>query len=111
MPLKPAQIVVIIGIILIGLAINLLGDIILPFVLGFAVAYLLDPLADRLEALGLPRALATATITLVFVASLIVALTLGLPVLAEQVSALVAAVPGYIQALQGLIDAQQMGLP
>ena len=111
MPLKPAQIVVIIGIILIGLAINLLGDIILPFVLGFAVAYLLDPLADRLEALGLPRALATATITLVFVASLIVALTLGLPVLAEQISALVAAVPGYMQALQGWIDAQQMGLP
>ena len=111
MPLKPAQLIVIIGIILVGLGINLLGDIILPFVLGFALAYLLDPLADRLEALGLPRALATATITLVFVVSLIVALTLGLPVLAEQILALVAAVPGYMQALQGWIDAQQMGLP
>ena len=111
MPLKPAQLIVIIGIILAGLGINLLGDIILPFVLGFALAYLLDPLADRLEALGLPRALATATITLVFVVSLIVALTLGLPVLAEQILALVAAVPGYMQALQGWIDAQQMGLP
>ena len=111
MPLKPAQLIVIIGIILVGLGINLLGDIILPFVLGFALAYLLDPLADRLEALGLPRALATATITLVFVVSLIMALTLGLPVLAEQILALVAAVPGYMQALQGWIDAQQMGLP
>lgn len=111
MPLKPAQLIVIIGIMLVGLGINLLGDIILPFVLGFALAYLLDPLADRLEALGLPRALATATITLVFVVSLIVALTLGLPVLAEQILALVTAVPGYMQALQGWIDAQQMGLP
>ncbi len=111
MPIKPAQIVVIIAVILLGLAINLLGDIILPFVLGFAIAYLLDPLADRLEALGLPRALATATITLIFVAGLMVGLTLGLPVLAEQISALVAAVPAYMQALQGWIDAQQMGLP
>jgi predicted PurR-regulated permease PerM len=31
-----------------------LGDVVLPFVLGAAIAYLLDPLADRLQRLGLP---------------------------------------------------------
>ena len=32
-----------------------LGDVLLPFVLGGAVAYFLDPVADRLERLGLSR--------------------------------------------------------
>jgi predicted PurR-regulated permease PerM len=33
-----------------------LGDVILPFVLGAAAAYFLDPVADRLERMGLGRA-------------------------------------------------------
>lgn len=40
-----------------------LGNQLLPFVLGAAVAYFLDPVADRLEKLGASRALATAIIT------------------------------------------------
>ena len=35
-----------------------LGDVLLPFVLGAAIAYFLDPLADKLERLGLSRVLA-----------------------------------------------------
>ena len=34
----------------------LFSSVLLPFVSGIALAYLLDPVADRLEALGLPRA-------------------------------------------------------
>ena len=41
-----------------------LGDVILPFVLGGAIAYFLDPVADRLEAMGLSRALSVTVITL-----------------------------------------------
>ena len=44
------------------LALWWLGDVILPFVLGGAVAYFLDPVADRLEAMGASRALATGII-------------------------------------------------
>ena len=36
-----------------------LRDILLPFVAGFALAYLLDPVADRLQRLGLGRLGAT----------------------------------------------------
>ena len=32
-----------------------LGNVILPFILGAAVAYFLDPVADRLQRLGLSR--------------------------------------------------------
>ena len=42
----------------------LLGDILLPFVLGAAIAYLLDPIVDRLERLGTGRVLGTILILL-----------------------------------------------
>ena len=37
-----------------------LGDVIVPFLVGGAIAYFLDPIADRLERLGLGRSAATA---------------------------------------------------
>ena len=40
----------------------LLGATLLPFLLGAALAYFLDPLADRLERLGLNRVAATSVI-------------------------------------------------
>ena len=40
-----------------------LGDVILPFVLGAAIAYFLDPVADRMESMGASRALAVGIIT------------------------------------------------
>ena len=39
----------------------LLGDTLLPFFAGAAIAYFLDPIADRLERLGMGRAMATST--------------------------------------------------
>ncbi len=40
-----------------------LGNVLLPFVIGAAIAYFLDPLADRLEARGVSRSTATGIIT------------------------------------------------
>ena len=39
------------------------GNAVLPFILGAAAAYLLDPVADRLEGMGLSRTLAVVVIT------------------------------------------------
>ena len=90
---------------IIGLSVALylltaLSDIMLPFVLGFALAYFLDPLADRLEALGMRRSLATLTITFVVGFALLAALAFGLPVLAQQITLIIAALPGYISDIQ-----------
>ncbi len=52
----------------------LLRDILLPFIAALALAYLLDPLADRLERVGLSRL--AATIVILVVAILIFALVL-----------------------------------
>ncbi|WP_281825782.1 AI-2E family transporter [Jannaschia rubra] len=77
-----------------------LGPVLLPFIVGGAIAYILDPLADRLEALGLPRVAATAIITLIAVTGLIVAVAFLIPTLIEQTNALVRLAPEYFNALR-----------
>ena len=80
-----------------------LGDIILPFVLGMAVAYFLDPVADRLEALGLSRALATVTITLIAGLAFLLVALMVLPRLVEQAVALVNTAPQLFSDLQAFL--------
>lgn len=78
----------------------LLGDVLLPFVLGGALAYLLDPIADRLERAGLSRALSVTVISLVMTLGAVLAVLLVIPALVNQLVDLVAAAPGYAQSLQ-----------
>src|SRR3712207_9396089 len=73
----------------VGLALFVLRDILLPFVAGFALAYLLDPLADRLERLGLGRLTGTLIILVLFVLFFILVLVLLAPLVAHQLSAFV----------------------
>ncbi|MEZ5751196.1 MAG: AI-2E family transporter, partial [Paracoccaceae bacterium] len=76
-----------------------LGDVILPFVLGAAVAYFLDPVADRLERLGLSRTAATVTISLGALAAFVIAALLLLPMLFEQAQSLIAMAPQVLDNL------------
>ena len=84
--------------------IALLSEILLPFVAAMVGAYFLNPLADRLEALGLNRAL--AAILIVGVAAILISLALVLlvPVLAEQIRQLVAALPGETERFKALVE-------
>lgn len=83
-----------------------LGPVLLPFIVGGAIAYILDPLADRLEVMGLPRAAATTIITLVGVLALLLAVAFILPMLVEQTTALVRAAPDYFNALRDWLTAR-----
>ena len=85
----------VIGLFILGLW--LLKGILLPFVAGMAIAYLLDPLADRLESYGLSRLLATTFITVFFLALAIVSMILLLPVLYNQSMALLDIMPDLIR--------------
>lgn len=73
-----------------------LSPILTPFVTSAALAYLGDPLTDRLERLGVRRGLATATVFFMILLSLTAFVFLLIPLLRQQVGALVNAVPGYI---------------
>lgn len=77
-----------------------LGDVILPFVLGMAIAYCLDPIADKLEEWGLSRG---ASVAVIFIIGLIIFFVMVLaivPTIVSQASALVAAAPEYISRLR-----------
>lgn len=84
----------------------LLGDVLLPFVLGAALAYFLDPVADRLQRLGLGRIGATVTISLAVLLVVVVAALLVIPVLAEQTSAMIASLPEVSERLVTLVNTQ-----
>lgn len=61
-----------------------LGNVLLPFVLGGAIAYFLDPVADRLEKMGCSRIAATAIITVIGVVGFIFTMLLVIPALVGQ---------------------------
>ncbi len=86
----------------VGLAtfIYILRGALFPFVAGMAVAYLLDPVADRLERLGVPRSIASLLIVLVFVLVLAIILVVLVPILIDQVTDLVTRAPAYIDSLR-----------
>ena len=61
-----------------------MGNVLMPFLLGGAIAYFLDPVADRLERMGLTRALATALITTVALLLFVIMALLVVPTLINQ---------------------------
>lgn len=90
-----------------GLALlYLLGDILLPFVVGAALAYLLDPLADRLERIGIGRLGATIVILCLFVLVFVLGLVVLVPIVVNQIVAFAEQLPSYVQRLQVLIAEQ-----
>ena len=85
------------------LALWALGDVILPSVLGGAIAYLLDPVADRLEKLGLTRVLSVAVITVIGLFLFLILVLLVFPTLIQQSIALAEAAPALIDSLQATL--------
>lgn len=80
----------------------LLREVLLPFVAGAALAYLLDPLATRLERLGLNRLIATLVIVFSFLGGLIILFVLTGPIVVSELIYFVDNFPRYIKQLQGL---------
>ena len=89
-----------------GLVLWQLGNVLLPFVLGAAVAYFLDPVADRLERMGLSRVAATVTISLSALLAFVIATLLIVPLLVEQTRALIAVAPSLTEDLIAFLNAQ-----
>jgi predicted PurR-regulated permease PerM len=89
-----------------GLFLYVFSSILLPFVVGMSLAYFLDPVADRLERLGLSRMLATLVILISFIVVFVLALMIFVPILVSQFSDFAVRLPGYIAQLQALIASQ-----
>ncbi len=99
------------------LALWLLNDILLPFVVGAVIAYFFDPVVARLQRYGLSRTWATAAVTILAALVAIAVAMAILPPLFGQVQDLVVKAPQYaVRAaarLQPMIEPvrERLGLP
>jgi predicted PurR-regulated permease PerM len=92
------------------LALILLKDILLPFLVGMGAAYLLDPLADRLERLGLSRIAATSLITFGFFVVIVGFMLVLLPPLLRQAAELASQLPVFLETLRDRLVPKIEGL-
>jgi predicted PurR-regulated permease PerM len=81
----------------------ILRDVLLPFVAGMALAYFLNPLADRLERHGLNRLLAALLVIGVFAMVFLLVVMLVVPLLGSQLFALIQRLPQYVTRLQDVV--------
>ena len=80
----------------------LLREVLLPFVAGMVLAYLLDPVANRMERLGMNRLLATLAIIACVVAALAIVIVLTVPVIIRELSLFIEHVPLYVRRVHML---------
>lgn len=78
-----------------------LRGVLTPVLIAFGLAYLLDPLVDRLQLLGLPRVAGIAILLAVVLALLALGVLLLLPAVVRDVSSLLRELP---QALSRLLE-------
>ncbi len=84
----------------------LLRDVLTPFAAGLVLAYLLDPLVDRLQKWRLGRLGASLLIVGIFVAVFVGILIVVVPLLANQTASFIEKAPGYVLRLQALLTEQ-----
>ena len=87
------------GFAMFALLLYLLSGVLAPFVAGLAVAYFFDPLADRLEDVGLSRGLSAGVVILTFLGLTAAMLILLFPLLQGQIIGLLSRVPDLIEFL------------
>ncbi len=80
--------------------------ILLPFLVGMALAYLLDPVADLLERWKFSRFWATMLVISLMVLIFVAAFLLLVPLILEQALGLALRLPGYVTQLQDFANAK-----
>jgi predicted PurR-regulated permease PerM len=98
------------GLAVLALFLWLLADVLMPFAAGFAIAYLLDPVADRLERAGLNRLGATLIILIGFILVIALVLSILAPALGGQIAAFIDALPSIAARLRDLATEQGASL-
>ncbi len=80
-----------------------LGSVMLPFLVGGAVAYFLDPVADRLERAGCSRVMATSIISAFALLAVVLVVLAVIPSLVKQLSALIDSAPAIFGRLEAFL--------
>ena len=89
-----------IAIALTGWLFYLLAPILTPFIAAALLAYIGDPLADRLQKIKLPRTIAVVAVFVLTFLAIALLVLLILPLIRTQISALMDALPGIIAEIE-----------
>jgi predicted PurR-regulated permease PerM len=81
----------------------LFRGILLPFVVGAALAYLLNPMVNQLQAWRINRALATSIVLLSVITIIVSLFFMLVPMIGQQIIGLIQRLPGYVTDLQELV--------
>lgn len=83
-----------------GYLLYLLSPVLTPFLLAAILAYIGDPLADRLEALKFPRFWAVVTVFASLIAGLALIILVLIPTINSQIREIIARMPDYLRWFQ-----------
>lgn len=92
------------AVVLCAYALNRLSSILLPFVMGSAIAFLLDPFVNRLDRLRLPRSVGSILVLFAFLALIVAFILLLVPLLETQIVSLVDRFPTYLKLARDELD-------
>ncbi len=76
-----------------------LGPILTPFMFAAILAYICDPLVDRLQRRRVPRTLATVIVLLLLIGLFVLLMLIMVPLFQKEATLLTERLPGYITAL------------
>jgi predicted PurR-regulated permease PerM len=96
-----------------GFVVYWLRDVLTPIFLAFIIAYILDPVVDRLEAWKVPRPVGIALVVGGTLGAIVVFLALVLPGIVLEVAGVIQELPGQLAALWARIEPwlEQQGIP
>lgn len=89
-----------VGFVALMLVFYFLGSALTPFLVGAGLAYILDPMADKLETWGCSRAAATGIITFLALIAFFLVVLILVPFVLDQAQAFAEAAPGIIEAFR-----------
>lgn len=92
------------ALILFAVGVLVLRDVLLPFVAGLVIAYALNPIVDRLGALGVPRILGSAFVVALVISAIVTILIVLVPLLIAQGQQLLLTLPVEADRLKGVVE-------
>jgi predicted PurR-regulated permease PerM len=83
------------GVFALGYAMYLLRGVLTPLLIAFAIAYVFDPVVDRLEAWRIPRALGIAVVMLLLIAAVTLLVMLVIPSVVSDIAGVIVELPSH----------------
>ncbi|HEV2614744.1 MAG TPA: AI-2E family transporter [Gammaproteobacteria bacterium] len=97
------KVLLMVGVVLLGIVVYFLSPILTPFLLGALLAYLGNPLVNRLAKWHMPRTLAVTTV-FIFITAVVALLLIALiPLLEEQIILLINKIPTFVSWIQATV--------